>query len=46
MDGQLAKATGRVLMPRQIRRFVPLTKGTGTRQIHILATLKVPGPAK
>lgn len=40
VDFLLSKATGQVLTMRQISRIVPLTKGTGTRQIHILTTLK------
>ena len=31
--------TGELVKLRQISRIVPLTKGTGTRQIHILTTL-------
>lgn len=31
---------------RQISRIVQLTKGTGTRQIHILTTFKDMGAAK
>lgn len=40
VDFLLSKATGQVLTMRQISRIVPLTKGTGTRQIHILTTVK------
>lgn len=43
VDFLLSKTTGRVLTMRQISRIVPLTKGTGTRQIHILTTLREPG---
>ncbi|MDQ0095970.1 putative transposase [Paeniglutamicibacter psychrophenolicus] len=43
VDFLLSKATGRVVTMRQISRIVPLAKGSGTRQIHILTTLREPG---
>lgn len=35
----LASGTGELVKLRQISRIVPLTKGSGTRQIHILTTV-------
>ena len=36
----ISKTGKKTVAMRQISRIVPLTKGTGTRQIHILTTLK------
>ncbi len=39
----ISKTSKKTVAMRQISRIVPLTKGTGTRQIHILTTLKDAG---
>jgi hypothetical protein len=46
VDLLISKTTGQSVSMRQISRIVPLTKGSGTRQIHILTTLKEPGAAE